>query len=465
MPNWPLTKRPAKRSFTALQAPATTDVRATLYGFVCLALGVSLYDGRNGGPDWQAEAMCWFDDPTVRTKATLVTPNGAGKDDRIIGPLAVAYAALHPKATVVIFSKDGTQLDYQTWPSIERFKARLSSQWTWNYRYVESPTGSRIIGRAVDDPKRAEGFHKLDDVRGPLLGVINEAKSIDDEIFEAVDRWTFNGLLYISSPGLMMGRFYESHTKHAAQFAYRKRVPLDQCPHIPEERIRDMIETYGEDHPVVQSSVFANFVNQDDATRFAFPMHEFDACAANPPAHKPGRRFAFCDFAAGGDENVLALADGNRITIEAAWRERDTMSAVNRFLHEFARLGLAAEDIWGDQGSMGVSMMDAMARQGWEINRENFGEAALSDRYYLRAGELWLEAAAAVRRKEIILPDDETARAQMITRKATFETGGRVGVESKKKLAKSPDRGDAVCGAICAYLGKMKTSGFRTLLI
>ena len=439
------------------------DVRATLLGFVCLVLGVSLYDGRDGGPDWQGEVMCWFDNPQVRTKGTLVTPNGAGKDDRIIGPLAVAYAALHPKATVVVFSKDGTQLDYQTWPSIERFQDRLSGNWTWNYRYVETPTGSRIIGRAVDDPKRAEGFHKLDDVRGPVLGIINEAKSIDDPIFEAIDRWTFNGLLYISSPGLMQGRFYESHTKHAAQFTHRKRVPLDQCPHIAPERIQDMIDTYGADHPLVQSSVYANFVNQDDATRFAFPMHEFDACAANPPAYQPGRRFAFCDFAAGGDENVLAVADGNRITIEASWRERDTMSATNRFVHEFKRLNLSPGDIWGDAGSMGGAMMDAMRLQGWDINRENFGATALSDLYYLRAGELWLEAAAAVRRREVILPQDEVARTQMITRKATFEKGGRVGVQSKKLIAKSPDRGDAVCGAICAYLGKMKGGQFEVL--
>lgn len=450
------------------------DIRATLLGFITLSLGVKLYDGREEfvnwqgdtvRPDWQAMVHCWFDDTTKRTKGTLVTPNGAGKDDRIIGPLAMAYAAIHRNATVVVHTRDGEQLDTQTMPAIEQFRERVSSKWKFQYRYVESPSGSRIIGRAIDDPGRGEGFHKDDNFNGPVLGIVNEAKSIPDGIFEAIDRWTFNGLLYISSPGLMMGRFYESHTSLAPQFRHRMAVGLDQCPHMDPAKIADLIASYGEEHPFVQSSVFGRFTNQDETSKFVFPMHELDDCIAHPPTVNGSERFAFCDFAAGGDENVIAVAEGNSIRIHAAWKEKDTASATGRFMLAFRELGLSAENTWGDETGMGIPICNYMREAGFDIGRENNGSAPLNPRYINRGAEIWHETAAMVRRKEIIVPNDPILRKQLVTRGATIDSRGRLGVEKKEDLAQSPDRADAFCGAAMAQAGKMARGSFAAVLI
>jgi len=64
------------------------------------------------------------------------------------------------------------------------------------------------------------------------------------------------------------------------------------------------------------------------------------ALIANPPAFVPGPKAAFCDFAGPGDESVLAVCEGNRASVVDAWRSRDTMHSVGKFLTHFRRLGL-----------------------------------------------------------------------------------------------------------------------------
>jgi hypothetical protein len=45
------------------------------------------------------------------------------------------------------------------------------------------------------------------------------------------------------------------------------------------------------------------------------------------PPYPTADRSAFCDFAAGGDENVLAVRDGDYVRVVAAWRDPDTAAA------------------------------------------------------------------------------------------------------------------------------------------
>jgi phage terminase large subunit len=413
--------------------------------FAATALGLTLYP-------WQEEVLRWFASPAQRVKGTVAAPNGSGKDDRVIAALALWWITAHPRGRVVITSRDGRQIDQQTQPAIRRHAGRLKGC-TFLNRSVETAAGGRIVFFTTDEPGRAEGWHKEDDARGPLLIIVNEAKSVPDDIFRAFDRCTFNGLLYISSTGLRQGRFYESHTRLAAQFR-RRVVRLDECPHIDPARIEDILSTYGPDHPFTKSTLFSEFMSEDDASQYLFPLELVESNFRTPPRHVangPGDRSAFCDFAAGGDENVLAIRTGNRVEIAAAWRETDTMAAVGRFATEFHRAGLVPGQIFADEGGLGIGLCDRLREMGWDLNRVNFGAAPFDKRYKNRGAEMWHEAAAAVLRGEIILPADSKVVAQLTTRKVKIESDGRLGIASKETLRRenlpSPDRADAVCGA------------------
>lgn len=242
------------------------DLKATPLGFAELVLGLHLYD-------WQATAVTWFSRAAgKRIKGSVCTPNGAGKDSIIIAALALWWVSVHRRGRVVITSKDARQIDEQTWPAISRHASKFGG-WKWIDRECTTATGGRIIAFTTDDEARCEGFHRETGPdgkptnEGPLLLIANEAKSIEEGIFTAFDRCTYDAQLYASSPGAMTGRFYESQFRRELGFK-TIRVGLKDCPHIPKERIDDIIATHGLDSPFTKSTLFGEFMLADAQQRF-----------------------------------------------------------------------------------------------------------------------------------------------------------------------------------------------------
>jgi len=185
---------------------------------------------------------------------------------------------------------------------------------------------------------------------------------------------------------------------------------------------------------------------------------------ANPPVEQRARNAmganaagvkAFCDFAWGGDgdENVLAYRDGNIVTLEETFRADNLHAICGQFIAAFIRLGLKPHQIDGDEGGGGKLICDQLAAMGWRINRVNNGAAPRSSGHYANlAAEMWFEGAQKIARREIILPNDDDLRAQMLDRKRVPNARGKLALESKsdmrKRGASSPDRADAVFGAM-----------------
>ena len=426
-----------------------TEVMATPIGFAALALGLSLYP-------WQDAALAPLElasGPNAeRTKISVVTPNGAGKSERIVAASALYWVSVHPRGRVVITSKDNKQLLNQDIPAIEKHVSKFEG-WTIvrsPYFKLTTPTGGTIHAFVTDEAGRAEGWHKEDDIDGPLLVIADEAKSISEDIFKAIYRCTWNALMLVSSPGVKMGSFFESHTKNRGDF-HCVAAGLNDCPHIPADKVQDIIRTYGEDHPFTRSSVYGEFMDEDDLNRFVVPLSGLLRCLQNPPNYQPGERVAFCDFAAGGDENVIALRNGNKITVEATWRDKDKHASVGRFITHFRRLELQGEQIWCDASDK--EMADLLRDAGWIVNRQNFGAPARRDDIYISWGsEAWHEGAAQIEKCSVIIPDDETLKAQLTSRWRGINAKGKLCLEDKHSLRKrnipSPDRADAVLGAM-----------------
>lgn len=178
-------------------------------------------------------------------------------------------------------------------------------------------------------------------------------------------------------------------------------------------------------------------------------------CYENPPPFLPSHTTGYCDFAAGGDENVLAIRVGNRISREdlVCWRDRDTMSAVGRFITEFQQRGLTPDQIHCDCDGLGKPMYDALCQAGWSINPIHGGSPAMDSATYAnRVSEMWFSTAVEIEKRRIILPDDEILKIQLTSRRRERDSRGRLRLVGKDKLrangGKSPDRADAVCGAI-----------------
>lgn len=419
----------------------------TPVGFTNIVLGIGTYQ-------WQSDVLSWFEDTLELCKASLCTPNGAGKSSVIVASLALWWISVHPQGKVVITTKDSKQLDNQIWPSIERHKDKFP-HYDFIERMVRNGTGGFIVGFTTDDPGRAEGWHKINDITGPLLIIEDEAKSIPDAIDRALDRCTYNAKLLTSSPGLTEGFFYRSHREDQAEPPlgyHHMQVGLADCPHIPQSRKDNIIAEYGEAHWFTRSTLYGEFTDADSDTLFVIPKHIPKALIASPPRYVPGGQRAFLDFAAGRAENVLAHKRGNKIELYC-WKDVDPMRAVYHFIKLFVQLGLRTSEIMGDAGGMGIPILARFKELGWSIaGKNNESEPLDTVKYPTVGAEDWHNAAIKLAGMNIILPDDPIAIEQLCSRRAAPSTKALLGLETKKEMAKrgvaSPDRADGIVGVL-----------------
>lgn len=264
--------------------PETFALESTPVYFASEILGMHLYD-------WQAKVLTWFEDAVGgRLNATVCSPNGAGKDSILIAALAIWWVSLHARGRVVITSKDARQIDEQTYPAIRKHAGKLEG-WTFIEREIKTQTGGKITLFTTDDAGRCEGYHRetfpdgSPNPEGPLLIIVNEAKSVQAEIFEAFDRCTYDALLYASSPGHMHGNFFESHSKPELGFK-RIKVGLADCPHIPAEKIEAITAKYGPRHPFTLSTLHGEFMLDGAESRFDFEgLEQMQLIAENTHAN------------------------------------------------------------------------------------------------------------------------------------------------------------------------------------
>jgi hypothetical protein len=413
--------------------------------FASNVLGINLYD-------WQRKVLRDLEAKDCRV--ALRAANGSGKTSTVISAILIWHALVYPRSIAVTTAGVFRQVESQLWPSLRNHIAKLGGAWevtSGEIRYLH-PNGntSRIIGYSATDPGRAEGWHAEDHEYHPLLMVVDEAKTVADPLFEAISRCQPTRLLIASSPGGTSGAFYRAFTKEANMWSKHAVTAFD-CPHITPAQIEEVTQRYGEKHPLTRSMIYGEFVDVG-AESLVINLTQLQNCHNTPPRFRPGVRIAGVDFAAGGDQNVICISDGNKILPMIAWREKDTMAAVGRFIVEFKKAGLEANNIYADASGMGMVMCDALAESGWVVNRVNFGATAYDNNAYTnRSAEMWYNMAKKIEDAEIILPEDEDLTAQLTCRRTITNSKGKLGVESKDSMRArgiaSPDRADAL--ALC----------------
>lgn len=412
------------------------DYLTTPVGFALGVLGQKLYP-------WQ-ERVLW--DLNLPGAVALRAANGSGKTAVVGAAAALWHASAFPGSLTICTAGVFRQVSEQLFPALHRHAGKFPGG-VFNSTDVTLANGSKIFGFATDEANKFEGWHNPH-----LLIIADESKGIPDAIFEAVERCAPTRFLCMSSPGGCFGFFHAAF--HSRRKFFRQHiVTAYDCPHISAEWIDGQIAKYGREHPLIQSMIFGEFMS-GDADGCVVPLVFVERNLASPPAFKDeGTPSAFCDFAAGSDENVFAVRRGNRVEIVAAWRETDTMKAVGKFIMLFREQKLTPEQISADEGGLGIVMCDRLAENGWPVNRVNNGSAADKPEAYANKGaEIWFEGRVQIEKGEIILPNDPELIAQLTSRRGWPDSKGRLQLESKADMRSrglsSPDRADAVLGCM-----------------
>jgi hypothetical protein len=397
---------------------------------------------------WQVETL---EAVAQGRRTALRAANGSGKTAAIVAPLILWHLWRYPKGRVAVTSGSWLQVLSQLWPAMTRHASNpLFAGWQWTQTRIQTPQGGFAEGFSTNSPGRAEGWHNMPDA--PVMYIVDEAKSVPDGIFTAIDRCTLARQLYCSSPGPAQGQFYRCFREESSLF-YTVHVTAFDCPHIPKERIDRIVTKWGKDHWLTRSMIYGDFAEAED--NLLLTPDTLAKALASPPPHQPNPfKTAFIDVAAGRDENVIAIRDGNAVRVLRAWKESNTTQTVRESIRLLTAEGIDPSAVWVDAPGIGIAMINQYRDEGWQVN-EYWGGAPGSDptRYASLITETWVEGCVSIANGSIRLDssDPELFR-QLTTRRTQWDARGRIRLEPKEEMAAhglhSPDRADAVLGAI-----------------
>lgn len=378
----------------------------------------------------------------------------------VVAPAAVWLAMSYPNAVVVITSASGAQLDRQTGRAIRHLCDQVNALhgaklWEIKYRdytfRASSEPGapeSKIYMYATDEAGKAEGYHPSV-VGGMFAYIVDEAKTVSDEIFQAVERC--NGKSHwmnVSSPGQPLGFFYNAY---CSSRWWNRKVTAYDCSHIKEDEIASAREQFGEASPVFRSAYLAEFTSVNESV--VIPFDRVLAQYRTPAGVvNDGIRRAGVDLSAGGDEQVVCVMDGNQmIGLEVACLT-DHRAITQWLVNVFRKYQLAGENINVDDGYTGRAVIDFLRNDGYQVVPVQFGGSAYNKTAYGNRGtEMWMTYERHL--GYLRLFDDAVLRKQLSSRyyKRSDSTGKLI-LESKREARAnghgSPDRADAAVLAL-----------------
>jgi hypothetical protein len=385
------------------------------------------------------------DNPRTAVRAA----NGAGKTVAL-GEAVLWFASCWPDSKVVTTASTARQVEKQLWGEIgsQYRKARVplgGELLTLQLRFPK--TNSLAIGFSTDDPGLFEGWHAK-----RLLVVIDEAKSVEPPIFDAVERVLSAGglvrLLVASTPGGPCGPFYDCFGRNAHLYAAHH-ISATDSPFIRPDWIAERKREWGEGSPLYQSAVLGEFPldAQDGAV---IPLAWLLRLQQESPEPSGNELRAGIDLAAGGgDESVVAVFRGNQQVALECWREADTMATTGRIIQIVRAFNVPHDNVNIDADGLGGPIVDRLREQGFRFNSvHNGGEPSDKERFYNLSAELWANAAQKIERGEVALRDDSAQMAQLSSRRQKPRSDGRFQLESKEEMRRrglpSPDRADAI---------------------
>lgn len=430
---------------------------------------------------WQWQAKLLYksskDDITKNhpIRELLVAANGSGKSQCIVSPLATWCCLTQDQSQVVVTTASGQQLDKQSARYIKRICTNANNFFRSYFDFEVFDINTRQIKNiitesyidlfATDEAGKAEGWHPLK-VDGKFMIIVDEAKSVIDDIFDALDRCNgFTHYIMTSSPGDNIGRFYDIFSMDDSPFNLTQ-ITAFECKHISKEHIATQIKLHGEHDPFVRSSIFAEFTSV--GKQVVIPREillQNNKFFIPQPSFGPIR--AGLDLSAGGDETVLSVWLGYELIAQECIQCKYTPATIDMIITWFHKYKLKAENVYADDGGIGRSMIDMLYERGWPVNRILNQRAPVdSTRYVNLITELWFNVKRYVEENLIDLnyivdngirrKADNKLIDQLSTRFYKRQNvSGKLILESKEEARKhghpSPDRADAMVLAWYPY--------------
>ena len=153
----------------------------------------------------------------------------------------------------------------------------------------------------------------------------------------------------------------------------------------------------------------------------------------------------------GDDSSALCKRKGNTVLEPIkTWKKLDLMTLAGTLLHEYEETKLEEKphSVEIDCIGIGAGLLDRLAEEGTlPVRGVNVSESAsLGSEYANLRAELYGKAKSWLEKKNVKLPQDRGLINELCSPKYSFNSSGKLKLESKedlKKRIRSPDKADA----------------------
>jgi len=457
-------------------------------GFVQTALGETLWSK-------QKEIL----NSLIDNKRTVVPACHAPGKSHIAARAIAWWVAVHPVGTAQVVTTATTfrQVRNILWPHIRKVAKKLDMQGEVNT--VEWKINGEMVAYGFsagdNDETAIQGIHAPH-----LLVVVDEAGGISPVLGAALESLMTGGhtrLLILGNPptdseGSWFERAcssdlynvipisaYDTPNFTGEEAGACKSCPANVTPHpvaehlVDQTWVDDVIREFGDESAFVEARVHARFPSV--VANKVIPLSWIEASADNELPEQGAIRLGVDIAADGGDEFVVAWADGMRCSIRHKSSGKANANAVDvagviltqileaervhksRQIDEQVRVKIDSIGVgWGVSSILKAWGVEQ--RHGAKIIAVNVAERARDhNRLANQRAEMWWNGRSLLQPKpdgtqDVRLDVDHRTNAQMTGPTYSSDSAGRIKIESKAEMKRrgipSPDRAEAVLLAI-----------------
>lgn len=402
---------------------------------------------------------------SVRDNRRTAAPAGHGVGKSFVASgLALWYLVTRPGSKVVTTAPTWRQVEEVLWRELAASiaKARFPIVGKLTNTQLELGPNWFAIGLSTDDPTRFQGIH------APwVMMILDEATGIAPEIWDAAEAIAVGAedrFLAIGNPTDPTSRFKQ--VCDAGKWNVVE-ISCENHPNVTEGRVvvpgaptrewvAERLEEYGgRDSALYRARVLGKWPGIGVDVLIPIAVVE----AAQERWEAPGGRpaAAGCDVARfGSDETIIITIDGaGNAGLPIARVGQDLMATAGHLK------SLSARRTAVDDTGLGGGVTDRLAEMEVVVDGVNFGENARDpERFVNRRAELWWGMREALVHGMVFLPPDPRLAVDLVNVKYSFDSRGRIRLEAKeeirKRLGRSPDRGDALALAISAFVAETR---------
>jgi hypothetical protein len=310
-----------------------------------------------------------------------------------------------------------------------------------------SPTEAFISARTsrAESPESLAGVHA-----DHVLLVVDEASGVPESVFEAA-YGSMSGkdatTILLGNPTRSSGYFYETHTRLRDSW-WTKQVSCLDSPLVSPDFIAEMELKYGADSNAMRVRVLGEFPLAEDDTLIS--LHAVEQASKRVVEQPEGTPVVWgLDVARYGDDaSVLCIRQGRHLQALHSWKKLSLMELAGRVLDLLHSSDEPPEEILVDSIGLGAGVLDRLRELDINARGVNVSESpAMADRYANLRAELW-DLTKQWFNEEVQIPNDDSLIADLTAPRYSFNSSGKMLVESKaetkKRLGRSTDFADSL---------------------